>query len=108
MSSSKIIHLTDNNFKAEVIDSPKPVMVDFWAEWCGPCRSLAPIIDQIADEMSDKIKVCKLDVDEARETAIFYKVMSIPTVIFFKNGQVVSQQVGTTGKANYIQIINSL
>ncbi len=108
MSSSKIIHLTDNNFKAEVIDSTKPVMVDFWAEWCGPCRSLAPIIDQIADEMSDKIKVCKLDVDEARETAIFYKVMSIPTVIFFKNGQVVSQQIGTTGKANYVQIINSL
>ncbi len=108
MSSNKIIHLTDDNFKAEVIDSKLPVMVDFWADWCMPCKMVSPIVDEIADEMSDKIKVCKLNVDEARQTAIAYRVMSIPTMIFFKNGEIAQQEVGALGKSSYVKIINAL
>lgn len=108
MFDSKIIHVNDENFVNEVLTSAKPVLVDFWAEWCGPCRRLGPVIEELANECSDKVKVCKLNVDEARETAIRYNVMSIPTVIVFKNGEVVAQEVGAQGKAHYIEMINTL
>ena len=104
----KPIEATTENFAAEVLQSDKPVIVDFWAEWCGPCRRLGPVIEELANEFSDKVKVCKLNVDEARETAIRYNVMSIPTVIVFKNGEVVAQEVGAQGKAHYIEMINTL
>ena len=105
---SNVIVLNNDNFKSEVLESTLPVMVDFWAEWCGPCRMVTPIVEELASEMSDKIKVCKLNVDEARETAATYQVMSIPTMIFFKDGKIVTQQVGAQGKAAYMKIINDL
>lgn len=108
MSSSNVVVLTNDNFKSEVLDSTLPVMVDFWAEWCGPCKMVTPIVEALSSEMSDKIKICKLNVDEARETAATYQVMSIPTMIFFKNGKIVSQEVGAQGKAAYVKIINEL
>ena len=80
---------TDQNFEQEVLKSEKPVLVDFWAAWCGPCQMMGPIIDKLAEEMKDKVKIGKLNVDENRETASDYSVMSIPTLIIFKGGKVV-------------------
>lgn len=108
MFDSKTIHVNDENFVNEVLTATKPVLVDFWAEWCGPCRRLGPIIEELSNEFSDKVKVCKLNVDEARETAIRYNVMSIPTVILFKSGEVIAQEVGAQSKTHYIEIINQL
>jgi len=86
--------LTDANFQSEVIDSQVPVLVDFWAEWCGPCKMLGPIIDQLATELGSQAKVGKLNVDDARELAGKYNVRSIPFLLFFKNGVVKDQVVG--------------
>ncbi|MCK5492834.1 MAG: thioredoxin, partial [Candidatus Omnitrophica bacterium] len=83
------VKVTDSNFEQEVIKSDKPVLVDFWAEWCGPCRMVAPVIEEIAQEYKEKLKVCKINVDEASNTASQYGVMSIPTIAVFKNGKVV-------------------
>ncbi len=96
--SEKVIYLSDDTFQQEVLQSDKPVMVDFWASWCGPCLALAPIIDEIAENYGDKIKVCKLNVDENQKTAMEYGIKGIPTIIFFKNGQVVEQSVGLVPK----------
>ena len=93
-----LIHLTQENFDNEVIKSEIPVLVDFWAEWCGPCRMISPIVDQIASEYSGKLKVGKVNVDEAQEIAIKYSVMSIPTLMVFKKGQVVDQVIGAMDK----------
>lgn len=93
------IPLSDENFKKEVLDSKLPCLVDFWAEWCGPCRRVAPVVEEIAKEFEGKFKVAKLNVDEGGKTASSYGVMSIPTLMFFKNGQVVGQVVGSVGKA---------
>jgi len=87
--------LSDGNFKKEVLEeTTMPVMVDFWAEWCMPCKMLGPVVEKIANQYAGKVKVCKLNVDENQETAIQYGVMSIPTLIFFKNGKQVGQMVG--------------
>ncbi len=96
--SEKVLHISDDNFQKEVLESDKPVMVDFWASWCGPCLALAPIIDEIAEAYSDKIKICKLNVDENQKTAMQYGIKGIPTILFFKNGQVVEQSVGLVPK----------
>ena len=93
------IILTADNFEEEVLRSDKPVLVDFWATWCGPCRMLAPVIAQIAEERAGEIKVGKVDVDEAPELAIRYGIASIPTLKVFKNGQVVNSSVGVIPKA---------
>lgn len=91
---------SDQNFEQEVLKSEKPVLVDFWAAWCGPCQIMGPIIDELAEEMKDKAKIGKLNVDENRVTATNYSVMSIPTLIIFKDGKVVKQLVGVQNKDN--------
>ena len=88
------LQFTDANFQSEVIDSDKPVLVDFWAEWCGPCKMIGPIIDQLATDLDGQAKVGKVNVDEARELAVKYGVRSIPFLLFFKNGEVKDQVVG--------------
>jgi thioredoxin 1 len=88
------LQFTDANFQSEVIDSDKPVLVDFWAEWCGPCKMLGPIIDQLAADLDGQAKVGKVNVDEARELAVKYGVRSIPFLLFFKNGEIKDQIVG--------------
>ena len=93
-----VVTLTLENFEAEVIKSDMPVLVDFWASWCGPCRMLSPIVDQIAEERTD-IKVCKVNVDEQEELAMRYGIMSIPTLIVFKNGEIVKKTMGVQPKA---------
>jgi len=92
------LHLTDANFKKEVLESSLPCLVDFWAEWCGPCRRVGPIVEELAGEYEGKIKIAKLNIDEGQKTASTYGVMSIPTLMFFKDGKVVEQIVGTVGK----------
>jgi thioredoxin 1 len=92
-------HLTDGNFKKEVLESDLPALVDFWAPWCGPCRTIAPLIDELAKEYRNKLRVCKINVDENPRIATQYAVMSIPTLIFFKNGKVIEQVVRVLNKA---------
>jgi len=108
MASDKVINLTMDNFEDEVENSSLPVLVDFWAAWCGPCRMIAPIIDQLAEEFDGKVKIAKLNVDENRDLAIRFKVMSIPTLLFFKDGEVVNQLVGARPKAELVKILQSI
>ncbi|MDP2653033.1 MAG: thioredoxin [Candidatus Omnitrophota bacterium] len=93
-----VLHLTEKNFDQEVLKSSTPVLVDFWAEWCGPCRMVAPIVEEIAKDLDGQLKVGKVNVDEAQELAAKYQVMSIPTLLVFKNGEVVDQMVGAMPK----------
>lgn len=93
-----LIHLTNQNFDTEVVKSNVPVLVDFWAEWCGPCRMISPIVDQVANEYSGKLKVGKINVDEEQDLAIKFGVMSIPTLLVFKQGKIVDQVVGAMSK----------
>lgn len=90
--------LTDENFEQEVLQVKGPVLVDFWATWCGPCRMLAPVIEELASEYAGRVKVCKLDVDQGMNTAGKYQISSVPTLIAFKNGQVVFQAAGLQSK----------
>lgn len=99
---------TESNFKTEVLENSQPVMVDFWASWCAPCRMLGPVVEVVAQEQADKIKVGKVNVDENRTLSAQYGIQSIPTVLFFKNGQEVQRVVGVQSKAYLEQIINSL
>jgi len=92
------MEFTDQNFETEVLKSEKPVLVDFWAAWCGPCQIMGPIVEELAEEVKDKFKIGKLNVDENRETAGKYGVMSIPTLIIFKGGKDVKQLVGVQSK----------
>lgn len=106
MASENIITITKDNFEDEVVNSSIPVMVDFWAPWCNPCRMIGPFIEQLADEFLDKAKVGKINVDEQPDLAIKYGVMTIPTVIVFKNGEEVEKSIGTKGKADFAEMIN--
>lgn len=93
-----ISEVTDNTFQAEVIESETPVLVDFWAPWCGPCRMVAPVLEEIAQEKGDALKIVKLNTDENQQTAIAYEVLSIPTLILFKDGQIAKKVIGAYPK----------
>ena len=97
--------MNDTNFKQEVLDESLPVLVDFWALWCGPCRMIGPVVEELATEYQGKLKVCKVDVDQAPNTASAYGVMSIPTIAIFKNGEVVDKLVGAVPKASLVEKI---
>ena len=97
MASPNIVTLTQDNFQSEVLQSATPVLVDFWAEWCGPCKMMAPALDELATEFAGKAKVAKLNVDEQQALAVNYRVSSIPMFLVFKGGQVVAQHVGASG-----------
>ncbi|CZT55934.1 thioredoxin [Solibaculum mannosilyticum] len=100
-----VVSVNKNNFDQEVLSSAQPVLADFWASWCGPCRMLSPIVDEVAEEKSSSVKVVKINVDEEPELAQQYGVMSIPTLILFKNGQVVSTSVGVHPKADILKML---
>ncbi len=106
MASEKIVKVTNDNFGQEVLQSSEPVMVDFWAEWCGPCRMVAPVLDQLADEMQGKVKIAKLNVDENQETAYQFQVSSIPTFILFKDGKMADRTMGAMPKSAFESFIN--
>lgn len=99
------IEVNDTNFKQEVLESELPVLVDFWASWCGPCHMVAPIVEEIAEEYEGRLKVCKLNVEEAPQTASSYGIMSIPTLAVFKNGKVVDKVIGALPKSELVKAI---
>ena len=100
-----IVHATEESFAREVLESKQPVLVDFWATWCGPCRMLAPVIEEIANEYAGKVKVGKVNVDDERELALEYGVSSIPTVMVFQNGEVKETSVGYRPKEEIEQLL---
>ena len=104
----EMIKLTDQNFESEVIKSEMPVLVDFWAEWCGPCLMIAPIVEEFAKEYNGKLKVCKLDVDAHGSIAQQFRILSIPTVVIFKDGKVASQIVGAVPKKEFQKHIDKV
>lgn len=102
-----MIHVTDKNFDSEVVKSNIPVLVDFWAQWCGPCRMISPIVDEIAEELKGQLKVVKANVDEAQDLAGRFHIMSIPTLLIFKDGKPVEQIVGAMSKDQLLEKINA-
>ncbi len=102
MSSENVVEFTDDNFKAEAIESDVPVLVDFWAEWCQPCKIIAPTIEQLAQDYAGRLKVGKVDTDSNREVSIEYGISSIPTVILLKGGEVIHKFVGVTAKDDFV------
>jgi thioredoxin 1 len=105
--ADNITTLTDTNFNEEVKGSDEPVLVDFWAEWCGPCKMIAPILEEIATEQAGKVRIAKLNVDDAPQTAQQFQVMSIPTLILFKDGEVQKRVVGARGKGQLLEEISA-
>ncbi len=101
-----VIHATDADFDQQVLQSDVPVLVDFWAPWCGPCKMIAPALDQLASEYAGKAKVVKIDIDQNRASAMKYHVRSIPMLLVFKNGQVQGTQIGAVGKAQMGQLLD--
>lgn len=102
-----VLNVTSKDFEAEVLKSDLPVLVDFWAEWCGPCRMVGPIVEEIAEELKGKLKVVKVNVDDAQDLAGNYEVMSIPTLLLFKGGEPVEQMVGALPKDQLSEKINA-
>ncbi len=106
--AGNVIELTDATFDQTIHNSDVPVLVDFWADWCGPCKMIAPIIKEIADEYKDKAKICKLNTDDARDSAMEFGISAIPTIILFKDGQVQKKWVGLTSKKDLAAAIDEL
>ncbi|AEV69623.1 thioredoxin [Acetivibrio clariflavus] len=106
MASEKVVIINKNNFEEEVLKSDKAVLVDFWAPWCGPCRAVGPIVDELADEYEGRAKISKLNVDDEGELAAKFRVMSIPTIMIFKNGEVVEKVIGARSKSELISLLD--
>ena len=105
--SANIVNTTDADFQADVLDSQTPVLVDFWAAWCGPCKAIAPVLEDLSQEYEGKVKIVKVDVTSCEETAVKYNIRNIPALLIFKNGEVVAQQVGAAPKSKLVEFINS-
>ena len=105
--NENIIHTSDANFQDDVINSDTPVLVDYWAEWCGPCKMIAPILDEVAGECTDRLKICKIDVDANQETPPKYGIRGIPTLMLFKNGEVEATKVGALSKSQLQAFLDS-
>lgn len=103
--SGKIIEITNDTFQDTVLKSETPVVVDFWASWCGPCRMVAPIMEELADDFDGRIKVAKVNVDDQGELAAQFRIMSIPTILIFKNGQIAEKIVGARSKGEFVELI---
>jgi thioredoxin 1 len=105
--SERITHVTDDTFEAEVLKAEQPVLVDYWAEWCGPCRMIAPILDDVAADYAGRVKVCKLNVDENQATPPKYGIRGIPTLMLFRDGNVEATKVGAVSKSQLVAFLDS-
>ncbi|GAA6151678.1 thioredoxin TrxA [Pseudoteredinibacter isoporae] len=103
---SSIVHVTDSSFEADVLQAEGPVLVDFWAEWCGPCKMIAPVLDELSSDYGDKIKICKMDVDANKETPAKFNIRGIPTLMIFKGGNMDSMKVGALSKTQLVEFID--
>ena len=106
--NGSIVNVTESNFEEEVVNSNVPVLVDFWAEWCGPCKMIAPILDEIAKEYGEKLKICKIDVDSNPEIAPKFGIRGIPTLIMFKDGNAESTKVGAVSKSQLVEFVDGI
>ena len=106
--SGKLLHITDANFEEEILKSSTPALVDFWAAWCGPCRTVGPVVEELAGEYTGKVKIAKLNVDDNKQTPSKYGVRGIPTLMLFRNGQVVDQIVGAVPKSKIKELLDKV
>jgi len=105
--SDNIVHVSDESFEQEVLNSEVPVLIDYWAEWCGPCKMIAPVLEELAAEYGDKVKIAKLNIDENPETPPKYGIRGIPTLMLFKNGNVEATKIGAVSKSQLAEFIDS-
>lgn len=105
--SEQIVYVTDDSFETEVLQAEQPVLVDYWAEWCGPCRMIAPILDEVAAEYAGRVKICKVNVDENQATPAQYGIRGIPTLMLFRNGKVEATKIGALSKSQLIAFLDS-
>ena len=103
-----VLKVSNENYKEEVLDSEKTVLVDFYVDWCGPCKMMAPVVEEISEELQDKVKVCKVNVDENQDLAMQYGIMSIPTLVFIKNGKLEKTLVGLRDKQELISVLEQM
>ncbi len=106
MASDKVIHVSDSEFESKVVNNDLPCLVDFWAPWCGPCKAIGPVIDDLADEFDGKVKIAKMNVDDNPATPGKFGIRAIPTLIMFKDGEVLDQITGAVGKAQLVELMN--